>query len=81
MTLEGEFAPTHSRPWTDRILFWAIVVAVLAGASVVAALALWVALAILPIAAGAALIAYAVFRYRIWQARKAYSRQQGIWRP
>jgi hypothetical protein len=33
----------------------------------VAALALWVAMALIPLAIGAALIAYAAFRWRQWR--------------
>lgn len=81
MTLEGEFAPSTSKPLMDRVLVWAIVVAVIASAAALAAFALWLALLILPFAAGAVLIAYGLFRYRLWQAQKAYGQQQGVWRP
>jgi hypothetical protein len=53
MTLEGDFVSQPKPPVSTRILFWAVVVAVLAGALSLAALALWVAMIILPVAIGA----------------------------
>jgi hypothetical protein len=59
----------------------AVVIAVMAGALTVAALALWLALIILPVAFGAAVVAWAMFRYRAWQAQRSVGGQRGIWRP
>ncbi len=78
MTLEGEFVSPPTPPVSTRIMFWAIVVAVIAGAVTFAAAALWVALTILPIALGAAAIAYGLFRYRLWRAGVSIDGQQGL---
>lgn len=63
----------------DRIVFWAIVTAVVAGALVVAALAFWLAMFLLPIAIGVAIVAYLMFRFRMWQAGQRF-RPPGTWR-
>lgn len=80
MTIEGEFRTPPKPPLLNRILLWAVIVAVLAGALVFAALALWLALIILPIAIGAALIAWAIFRYQAWRASGSISGGRDIWR-
>ena len=48
MTIDGEFVAPPTPPVTSRILMWAVVVAVVAGALAFAAFALWLALLILP---------------------------------
>lgn len=68
MTPDGEFRTPPQMPWSQRILRGAIVVAVLAAGLAVAALALWFALILIPVAVGAALVAYAAFRWRLWRA-------------
>jgi hypothetical protein len=80
MTLEGEFVSPPTPPLTTRILFWAVVIAAVAGTAFVAALALWFALSILPIALGAAAIAYGMYRYRLWRAGISPGRQPDLWR-
>ena len=60
--------------WSARILRYAIVVAVLAAGLAVAALMLWFALILIPVALGAGLIAYGAFRYRMWKAGGALRR-------
>ena len=81
MTLNGEFISPPKAPISTRILMWAVVVAVIAGALSVAAFALWIALIILPVAFGAAVVAWAMFRYRVWKAQRSMGGQRGIWRP
>ena len=81
MTLEGEFVSPPKPPVTSRILLWAIVIAVIAGGLSLAAFALWLALLILPVALGAAAIAWAMFRYRMWRAQTSFSSQRNVWRP
>ena len=86
MTANGEFVSPPVAPWTSRILMWAVVIAMIAGALSIAAFALWLALIILPVALGAAAIAYAMFRYRMWRAQRSVAhpsvgRQRGVWRP
>ncbi len=46
---------------------YALVVAVLAGVIALASLAFWLAISLIPIAIGAGLVAWAAFRFRIWQ--------------
>jgi hypothetical protein len=81
MTLEGEFVSPPTPPLSTRILFWAVVIAAIAGAVCIAALALWVALSVLPIALGALAVAYVVYRYRLWRAGISVGRQPDLWRP
>jgi hypothetical protein len=78
MTLNGEFVSPPVAPVSTRILFWAIVVA---GAAGLAALALTLALSILPVAIGTAAVAYLLFRYRMWRAGASVGGQQNLWRP
>jgi nitrogen fixation-related uncharacterized protein len=73
MTPEGEFRTPPRAPWSVKLLRYAIVVAVLAGMLAVAALMLWAVLILIPVAIGAALVAYGLFRWRVWKARRAQS--------
>jgi membrane protein implicated in regulation of membrane protease activity len=81
MTLEGEFVTPPTPPISSRIMVWAIIIALITGGLALAALALWVALIILPVALGAAAVAYAMFRYRMWRAQRSVGSQQSLWRP
>jgi len=81
MTINGEFVSPPATPIANRILRWAIVIAVLAGALSLAAFALWIALIILPVAFAAGVVAWAMFRYRVWQAQRAMGGQRSVWRP
>ncbi len=81
MTIEGEFVSPPAPTIASRILMWAVVIAVIAGALSLAAFALWLALLILPVAVGAAIVAWAMFRYRLWRMQVSTSRQRGVWRP
>ena len=78
MTIDGEFVEPPVAPVANRILLWAMIVSVLAGALVIAALALWFAMMILPVAAGAGVVAYGMYRYRLWRLQSALSGQQGL---
>lgn len=69
MTPDGRFLPPPRPPMNLRIGGIAVVVAVLAVGLGVAALALWFALILLPIAVGAAAVAWLAFRLQIWRAR------------
>ncbi len=80
MTLEGEFVTPPRAPVVSRIMLWAIIIAVIAGGLSLAALALWVALIILPVALGAAVIAWGMFRYRMWRAQRSVGGQRNLWR-
>jgi hypothetical protein len=87
MTIEGEFRtpPRPPKPpMLNRILVWAVLIAVLAGSLAIAADALWLALIILPVALGAAVIAWAIYRYQVWRAGGSVRGMQGggnVWRP
>lgn len=65
---DGSFRETGKPSLAARIFFWAVVVATVVGSIVVAALALWVALALIPLAIAAALVAYLAFRFQLWRA-------------
>jgi hypothetical protein len=81
MTIEGEFVSPPTPPIASRILMWAVVIAIIAGGLSLAAFALWLALLILPVALGAGIIAWAMFRYRMWRAQRAMAGQRAVWRP
>jgi hypothetical protein len=81
MTVEGEFVSPPKAPISSRILVWAIVIAIIAGALSLAAFALWLALLILPVAFGAAVVAWAMYQYRAWRAQKSVSGQRDLRRP
>ena len=81
MTLNGEVVAPPTAPISSRILLWAIIVAIMAGALCVAAFALWLALFILPVALGAAVVAWGMYRYRLWRMQKSVSGQRSVWRP
>ena len=50
-----------------RIAGWALVVALVAGGLAGAAVALWLALSLIPVAIVAGLVAYAAFRFHHWR--------------
>lgn len=77
MTPEGEFRDPPAVPLAERIFRYALVFAVLAGLVCVALLALWFAIALIPVVLGAALIAWLAFRYRLWQASGGWDRMFG----
>ena len=78
MTINGEFVSPATAPITSRIFMWAIVIAVVTGALSLAAFALWIALIILPVAFGAAVVAWAMFRYRVWRVQRSMGAQPDI---
>jgi len=68
MRPDGSFREPVKPPLAARIFFWAILVATITGAVVIAALALWFALALIPLAIGAAIVAYLAFRFQLWRS-------------
>jgi Flp pilus assembly protein TadB len=68
MTIEGEFRDPPPPSPLNKLLFWAIIVAVVSGLLVFAAVALWLAAIILPVAIVAGLIAWGVLRFQLWRA-------------
>lgn len=71
MTPDGQFRAPPPTPWATKLLRWAIVIAVGAGALALAGLVLWFALMLIPIAIAAALVAYGALRWRMWKSRQA----------
>jgi hypothetical protein len=81
MTLEGEFVSPPTPPVSTRILFWAVVIAIGAGALSVVGVVLTLAISILPVALGAAAVAYVLYRYNLWRVRSSAGGQPDVWRP
>jgi fatty acid desaturase len=75
---DGSFRPRRP-PLAIRVFRWAVIVALLAGALVLAAVALWFALVLIPVAIGAGLIAWLAFRYQVWRGGKSGGGRS--WRP
>jgi hypothetical protein len=79
MTPEGEFvappsgyragaqAPWSAAPWSARLLRAAVLVAVLGGMMIVAGLAIWLAVLMIPVVLIAGAVAYGAYRWRLWQ--------------
>jgi hypothetical protein len=75
MTPEGDFVSprSHARPpggFAVTLGLSAAIVAAVAGAVVVAALLLWVASIMIPVALVAGVVAYAAFRFQMWRVRR-----------
>ncbi|MDR3523884.1 MAG: hypothetical protein P4L66_07245 [Acetobacteraceae bacterium] len=71
MTPDGEFMSPPGSPLGNKVLKVALLLAVIAGAGVLATFAFWFAMVLIPIAVGAGLLAYGILRFRIWQASQA----------
>lgn len=74
MTPDGRFRSQPRRPSAPlsfRILVAAVVVAAVALAASVAVFALSLLAVLIPVAAGAAAVAWATLRYRRWKRRRA----------
>ena len=70
---DGRYRPRRL-PLASRIFAWAMVTAVIAAGLAAAALALWLALILIPVVMLAGLIAWLAFRYQLWRAGR------GAWR-
>jgi hypothetical protein len=70
MTPDGAFRDPPRAPLSGVIARAAILIAVLTGGVALLILALWFALALIPIAIGAALVAWAALRFQMWRARR-----------
>lgn len=71
MKPDGEFAASASpMRWPLRLGIGAALVAIAASGLLLAALFLWVASVLLPVAIVAGAVAYAAFRYQAWRARR-----------
>ena len=77
MTPDGAFRAPTGPKLSTRIIGFAIVAAVIAGAVSVAAFALWIAMLLIPVFLLAVLVAVGVLRFKIWQAqrRRGYGQQ------
>ncbi len=78
MLPDGSLRPRQP-PLASRVFRWAVVIALLAGALAVAALALWFALLLIPVAIAAGVIAWLAFRYQVWKAGRG-SGGRNVWR-
>jgi hypothetical protein len=74
MTPDGQFREAPTVPIATKIGRTAVIVAVLATAGAMALLALWFALAMIPIAIGAGLVAYTALRFQQWRGRDPFRR-------
>jgi hypothetical protein len=70
MTPDGGFRVPRRSPLGFRLLVGATVLAVIAALGVLGALVIGFALLMVPVVIGVALVAYAMLRFRIWQARR-----------
>jgi hypothetical protein len=74
MTLDGRFRDPPSVPVSVKLGRYAVLVAVIAATGAAALLALWFALALIPIAIGAGLVAWGAIRYQQWRGRGPFTR-------
>jgi hypothetical protein len=80
MLPDGSFRQPVRPPIATRLFIWAVLIASVAGALSLAAFALWIALLILPVALGAAAIAWLAFRFQVWRSGGSVGRQTYVWR-
>ena len=82
MTPDGRFHEPPPSPLMTQVVRWAVVVAVVAGGLALAAVALWFALLLVPVAIIAALVAYAANRFQFWRAGRSVpgGRRPVTWR-
>ena len=71
MTPDGRFRGPSRPPLSTRVLGIALAVTAIAAALALGALALWFALVLIPVALGAAAVAWLAWRYRLWRAGRA----------
>ncbi len=74
MTPDGEFLASSGMPratFGSRMLQIAITIAALAVLGAIAAFSLWLFAVLIPVAIGAGIVAYGIFRYRLWQAQRS----------
>jgi 4-hydroxybenzoate polyprenyltransferase len=80
MNPDGSFRTPPRPPLALRIGAVALVIAVLTGALAAAVLVFWFALALIPIAIVAALIAWVAFRIQLWRIRRSARGQRAVFR-
>jgi len=81
MRPDGSFVDPPTVPWSVRILRVAIILAVLSAALAGAILLIGFALFLIPVAIGAAVVAWAAFRYRLWKVSRSAGGTRNIFRP
>jgi hypothetical protein len=67
MTADGDFVDLPRAPLSARIFRAAVLIAVIAAGLAIAALALWFALILIPVALLAGAVAWAAWRWRLWR--------------
>ena len=75
MTPDGQFLEPPRETPADKLLRYGVVVAAIAGLVAVAALALWLAMILIPVAILAAAVAYGAFRWRMWRRGRSAGSQ------
>lgn len=80
MLIDGTFRTPPRPSLPMRIAGIAIIVAVTAGTLAVALLALWFAVALIPIAVIAAIIAWAAIRFQLWRSGRRYDGPRDVFR-
>ncbi len=78
MLPDGSLRPRQP-PLAARVFRWAVIIALLAGALAIAAVALWFALVLIPVAIAAGVIAWLAFRYQVWKAGRSAG-ARNVWR-
>lgn len=81
MLLDGRFRMPRRPTLPMRVAGVALVIAVLAGTLAIAALVLWLAVALIPIAIVAGLVAWAALRFQLWRSRRSPGGPPDIYRP
>ena len=67
MTPDGQFLEPPRESPAEKLVRYGVVVAVIAGVLAVAALALWLAVLLIPVVIIAGAVAYGAFRWRMWK--------------
>jgi hypothetical protein len=80
MTPDGRFRAPPGTPLATRIARTALVIAILSGIAAALILTLWFALALIPVALAAALVAWAAFRFQLWRVRRASRGRRDLYR-
>ena len=70
MTPDGRFIDPPRTPLITQVFRAAILVAVIAAGIALAALAMWFALMLIPVALAAGVIAWAAWRWQMWRLRR-----------
>ena len=72
MTPDGRFIEPPPTPIADRVFRYAALAAIIAIGLSIAAVFAWFALMLLPVALGAAAVAWLAWRWRMWKAGRPY---------